>query len=44
MSLVHETILGPGQNAPVPGPDRNRRVQPVYIVLIKTNYGYVAIS
>ena len=25
----------------LPGPDRNRRVEPVYIALIKTNYGYV---
>ena len=39
MGLVHETILGPGQNAPVPGPDRN-----IELVIIKTNYGYVAIS
>ena len=29
---------------PLGGPDRNRRVQPVYIALIKTNYGYIAIS
>ena len=38
---------GPGQNAPVAppgGPGRNRRVQPVYIALLKTNYGYIAIS